>query len=125
MSEMKGILTMATLLQVTNLLADEFDSEMPLTQVRMLLRVAIAGNAGVPLMDLQRELKLGATTASRTAYAFGEWRSEKRDGERLPGYNIMERVENPHLDRRFVVLRLNDKGRALITKVNRKVEAGK
>lgn len=123
MSETKGLLTVATLLQVTNLLADEFDSEMPLTQVRMFLRVAMAGSAGVPLMDLARELKLGNTTASRTAYAFGEWRSEKRDGERLPGYNMMERVENPHLDRRYVVMRLNDRGRALLAKVNRRMEA--
>src|ERR1700730_12034842 len=104
--------TANTLLKMVSLLAEEMDKEMPLTQVLMFAKVAIAGDAGVDQGRLEKELNLSSAGTSRTAQALSKIHYNKD----RPGYDVIESTFDAQ-DRRLRALKLTPKGEKIITKM--------
>jgi DNA-binding MarR family transcriptional regulator len=100
------------LLKLVSLLAEEMDKEMPLTQVLMFAKVAIAGDAGVDQGRLERELQLSSAGASRTAQALSSVHYSKNK----PGYGVIDSTFDAK-DRRLRALKLTPKGEKLMAKL--------
>lgn len=104
--------TAATLYKMMTILADEMDVEMPLTQVLVFARVAVAGDAGIDQGRVQDELRMSSASASRTVQALSKVHYFKD----RPGFDVVERVFDPK-DNRKRTLKLTPKGEKLMARV--------
>jgi DNA-binding MarR family transcriptional regulator len=100
------------LFKMVTLLAEEMEKEMPLTQVLMFARVALAGGAGVDQGRLEKELKLSSAGTSRTAQALSKIHYHKD----RPGHDVIESTFDAK-DRRLRALKLTPKGERIIAKL--------
>ncbi len=92
--------------------ADEMGNDVTVTLPMVFLRVAQAGAEGVDHGQLQADLKLGSSSASRAVQTLGDVHYNKND----PGYQLVERGFDAK-DNRRRVLRLTAKGEKFLQKI--------
>lgn len=117
-----NVIPLTLLLNGLNALAEEFSSEMPLSQARTFVRVAVAGDEGVQQQQLEMDLDFASAAASRSVGALSDFRTDRgRDGKQVAGYGVITRTDEA-LDRRSKRITLNSKGRAAAQKIAAKLE---
>jgi DNA-binding MarR family transcriptional regulator len=107
-----------TLEQTLTALAGGIDRHLPITMALAFARVAAAGERGISQADLRRALKLSSAATVRTVQTLSDthWAGDR------PGLKLIARYPDPDRSNRRV-LRLTDKGRALLTKASLRCES--
>ena len=98
-------MTMNTLYRTLQIMADAIDRDATLLQVLAFTRVAAAGEAGMDMGALQKELKVSSATITRVVQALGELHYSKAK----KGYNVIDRTQN-EANLRLRVLKTSTKG---------------
>ena len=93
-------------------LTDEIDRDLPITVPLIFLRVAMAGSEGIDHGQMQRELKLSSSSATRGVQTLGKVHYLKE----REGLDLVERAFDPQ-DNRRRILRLTSKGEKLVARV--------
>jgi DNA-binding IclR family transcriptional regulator len=106
------------LLKLTQVIADAFDRETPLTTVLAFLRIASAGDAGIDQGTLMRQLDISPAGISRTVQTLSaeSWLKDKA-GNPKPGMDLVD-IQMTTGNRGLRTLALNSKGRALVSKLH-------
>lgn len=99
------------LLRILKAMGDEIDPAMPWQQGLVFLTVALAGDEGIDMVDLGREVALSKSAVSRNVGALGEWHRMGR-----PGLGLVETFTD-YEDRRRKPVRLTAKGKAALRKI--------
>ena len=95
-------------------LFQELNPEMQIQT--MLVFLAIARRGVCTQKDVELELELGMTGGSASRNV-GYWTDVFKPG--IPGIGYVDRIEDPK-DRRYKLLRLNDKGKAFYNKLRKR-----
>lgn len=93
-------------------LADEMDRDTTLTLPLVFLRIAQAGSEGVDQGQVMRDLKIDASSMTRTVQSLGEVHYLKK----RPGLGLVERAFDA-ADNRLRTLRLTPKGERFAAKL--------
>ena len=101
--------TASSLLSQMDTVASVLGQDLSITQVRVLLYVAV--NEGCSMSAMEQALKLTQSTSSR---AVAVLTAIERPGR--PGLGVVERVEDPN-NRRYKILSLTYKGRKALDKI--------
>lgn len=119
MSPAQIALTMGTLYRTLQIMADTIDRDATLLQVLAYTRVAAAGEAGMDMGALQKELKVSSATITRVVQALGEihYSKEKK------GYNVIDRQQN-EANLRLRVLKMTSKGEKAAEKLAESITTG-
>lgn len=94
------------------LVTDETQREMNLTQILMLLRVAEAGDQGIESHQLVEDVGASASAVSRTMRILGRVHYSKRHA----GFGLVEMNIDP-ADNRLRIVKLSPAGRVLVHRV--------
>lgn len=99
------------------LLVEEFRKINPEMQMQTALAFLIIGEAGedgIPMLELQKDMGVASSTTSRNVSTLSDvhWRDPKK-----PGLGLIDRHEDPN-DRRNKIVRLSAKGRRVLTTIN-------
>jgi hypothetical protein len=90
---------------------DLFESKLPASYVKAFL--AVAKNEGECVDHYARVCGVGNGPMSRRLNDLGDMNSRNRS---LPGFGLLESRPDP-MDRRFTIVRLSAKGRALVGRI--------
>lgn len=108
MSNMKTIKSLMNLVEELR----KLDPEMQLQTVQVLLAVAHAGDAGVPMTNLADNLGISQASASRNVAALGN----KLNRHKQPGLGLLESKEDP-ADYRRKIVKVTAKGNRMIERL--------
>ena len=94
-------------------LSDELGRELPVTQLLITLRLAVAGDIGIDNQKVMDEVELSSAGMVRAIATLGAPNEAK--GAKEGGLGVIERLTDPK-DQRRRVLRLTPKGQKAVAK---------
>jgi len=93
------------------------DPEMPIAEAHCLFLLAKAGDDGLSLTEISKNVDIAMATASRYVGNLGKINRFKEEG-----FKLVESFEDP-MERRKKIIRLTGKGKALINRITGEAHA--